>query len=75
MNSESTAYNSLSVDDSVKFGEMKNWASLSNASSKASLEQSKWKLVFVSDVYALFVPPFFYINSSYSFSSGYFAVP
>jgi hypothetical protein len=41
LNSESTAFTSLSADDSEKLGQIKNYAILSSPSSNASFEQLK----------------------------------
>jgi hypothetical protein len=41
LNSESTALTSLSAEDSLKLGHIKNYAILSKPSSKASFEQLK----------------------------------
>lgn len=57
--SESTAFISRSVQESLKSGQIKNYANLSSAPSKAWLATEKKKFVFNSDVKAFVDPAFF----------------
>lgn len=59
--SESTAFISLSVHDSLNNGQVKNYANLSKAPSNAAFPTEKKKFVFNSDVNAFVDPAFFEI--------------